>query len=685
MKNITYNCWLRYNKITNQRLVNTYEKYAKYLWIEGSSEILTSAVDELKRGILGLLEVKMDIEKEPPLEGLILGNFDTIERIFKVQFSKEEKESLGEEGFLIRKILKDEKDLIIISSNNDKGILHGVFHFLRHLSLERDINNIDIKETPQNPLRFLNEWDNMDGSIERGYAGESIFFKNNEIGHDLKRVKDYARLLASIGINSIVINNVNVRGEAPKLITSKFLPKVSKIANIFGAYAIKTYLSINFASPMYLGGLKTADPLDKEVESWWKEKTKEIYDYIPDFGGFLVKADSEFNPGPYVYNRNHADGANMLGRALAPFGGIVIWRAFVYNCLQDWRDKKTDRARAAYDNFMPLDGDFDENVIIQIKNGPMDFQVKEPVSPLLGGMTKTNQLLELQITQEYTGQQKHLCYLVPMWKEVMDFDTYAKGKGSTITKVANGSLFGRRYAGVAAVSNTGNDTNWTGHTLAQANFYGYGRLIWNPDLTAEEIAREWVILTFGNHPKVVNGICEMLLSSLQIYRNYNAPLGIGWMVNPNHHYGPNVDGYEYDKWGTYHRADYQGIGVDRTNKGTGYTSQYYKENRDIYESIDTCPEELLLFFHHVPYTYLLKSGETIIQYIYNTHFEGAEQAAKLLDKWISLEEYMDKEIFERVLERLKIQKEHSKEWRDVINTYFYRKTGIEDKLKRKIY
>lgn len=458
------------------------------------------------------------------------------------------------------------------------------------------------------------------------------------------------------------------------------------MADIFRSYGIKTFLSINYASPIEIGGLPTADPLDPEVRRWWKETAKRIYQYIPDFGGFVVKADSEFRPGPFTYGRDHAEGANMLAEALVPFGGLVIWRCFVYNCQQDWRDRTTDRAKAAYDHFKPLDGQFREKVILQIKNGPMDFQVREPVSPLFGAMPNTNQMMEVQITQEYTGQQKHLCFLIPQWKEVLEFDTYAKGKGSKVKKVVDGSLFGYHYSGITGVSNVGDDPNWTGHTLAQANLYGFGRLAWNPDLSAEEIANEWIVQTFGDDPQVIEAVSWMLLASWRIYENYTSPLGVGWMVNPGHHYGPNVDGYEYSHWGTYHYADRDGIGVDRTvATGTGYTAQYFPENAAMYESLDTCPDELLLFFHHVPYTHRLHSGETVIQHIYNTHFKGVEQTKELKKRWEQLKGKIDEKRYNDVLERLTIQVEHAKEWRDVINTYFYRKSGIDDQYGRKIY
>ena len=434
----------------------------------------------------------------------------------------------------------------------------------------------------------------MDGSIERGYAGRSIFTKTGN--HDRPgRVEDYTRLMASVGLNGIVLNNVNVHSRETRLITRELLPDVAKLADLFRKYGVKVFLSINYSSPIELGGLNTADPLDGRVQSWWREKAAEIYEYIPDFGGFLVKADSEFRPGPFTYGRNHAEGANMLAAALKPYGGLVIWRCFVYNCRQDWRDRATDRANAAYDNFMPLDGRFDDNVILQVKNGPMDFQVREPVSPLIGGLKKTNFMLELQVTQEYTGQQRHICYLAPMWKDVLEFDTYSNGSGSTAARLLSDPPEGM-LTGMAGVSNIGDDMNWTGHDLAQANLYCFGRLAWNPQLTAEEIAGEWVMQTFGSDPAVVDTITGMLLDSYHIYESYTSPLGIGWMVNPGHHYGPNVDGYEYSAWGTYHRADHKGLGIDRSvAAGTGFAGRYLPPNSTMFENVETCPEELLLF------------------------------------------------------------------------------------------
>jgi alpha-glucuronidase len=685
VKDRGYECWLQYRRIEDPILLKEYRKWCLNIVTVKESPIMQSALLEISYGLKSMLRAKPSISQTPATQHfIVLGAMGKSQLVDKA-LNASEKEKIGEEGFIIKTVKRATDSYILISGKSDKGVLYGTHKILQLMMTQRQINEVNILENPRNPLRIINHWDNMDGSVERGYAGRSIFYHSNKIIRNLKRIKDYARLLSSIGINGVVINNVNVKKAEIKLITGEYLPKVAKLASIFRGYGIKIFLSINFASPMLLGELPTADPFDVNVKKWWKNKATEIYNYIFDFGGFLVKADSEYTPGPFQYKRTQADGANMLAEALEPFGGIVVWRCFVYK-LQDWRDRTIDRARAAYDIFTPLDGMFKGNVVLQVKNGPMDFQIREPVSPLLGSLNNTNQMLELQITQEYTGQQIHLCYLIPMWKEVLDFDTYAKGKGSTVKKIVAGALFNRKYCGVAGISNIGEDPNWTGHHLAQANLYGFGRLAWNPDLSAEEITDEWVRQTFSNEKTVIETISEMLLGSWRIYEDYTAPLGIGWMVNPGLHYGPNVDGYEYDKWGTYHRADHLGMGVDRSVKsGTGFAGQYHSPNVEIYESIDTCPDELLLFFHYVPYTHRLKSGETVIQHIYNTHFEGAKQAVKLKEKWVGLKDKVDNQRFEHVLEHLEKQIENAEEWRDVINTYFYRKTGTNDEKGRKIY
>nr|WP_238162594.1 alpha-glucuronidase family glycosyl hydrolase [Cohnella sp. AR92] len=687
-----YQAWLRYVRLKPE-LAKEYSSWCGAAIVVASegAPLLATARKELAAGIESMLgfapqesEQSQGNENSGQEGFLLIGTLG--EKELQNVASESERSALGSEGYLLRTVEEPGRRFIAIAGNTDRGALYGAFHFLRLMQTGQPIRGLNVVERPAGSLRMINHWDNMDGSVERGYAGRSIFYLDGVFREDWGRIRDYARLMAAIGLNAVSINNVNVHETETRLIAPELLPTVAKAAGVFREYGVRLYLSINFASPMELGELGTADPLDPQVRRWWAERAADVYRHIPDFGGFVVKADSEFRPGPFTYGRDHADGANMLADALRPHGGIVVWRCFVYDCLQDWRDRTIDRARAAYDHFRPLDGKFADNVVLQIKNGPVDFQVREPASPLFGGMQATNQLLELQITQEYTGQQKHLCYLVPQWKEVIDFDTCAIGEGSTVAKAATGELFGRPVGGFAGVANIGDESNWTGNPLAQANYYGYGRLAWRPELTAEQITDEWVKLTFGDDPGVVETISRMLLESWSIYENYTSPLGIGWMVNPGHHYGPNVDGYEYSLWGTYHYADSRGLGVDRTVRtGTGYAGQYHGAPAAIYESVESCPDELLLFFHHLPYSHVLKSGKTIIQHIYDSHFEGVEQAEGLIVSWRGLEGKIDGERYESVLSRLKLQAKHAAEWRDVINTYFYRKSGVPDAHNRTIY
>ncbi len=582
-----------------------------------------------------------------------------------------------------RKVEADTTELVV-SSADENGALYGAFNIIRSKLMGEDLESLCAKKAPSNPLRMMDHWDNMDGSIERGYSGRSFFYEHDDIVIN-ERTVDYARFMASIGINGVVINNVNVKWAASDLITTRFFDKVKKLSDIFGDYGIKLYLSLNFASPIEIGGLSLCDPLDEEVIAWWKNKIKEVYEHLPELGGFLVKADSEGRPGPFTYGRTQADGANMLGDIIAPYGGIIIWRCFVYNCTQDWRDTKTDRARAGYDYFKGLDGEYHDNVILQIKNGPMDFQIREPISPLIGGLTRTNQMLEVQIAQEYTGHQIDLCYLIPMFKEILEFKTYCAEENDTVADVVSGRTMGNSLAGMAAVINTGNDYNWTGNDLAAANLYGFGRLAYDTDLDSEEIAREWVKLTFNLEKELEDKLVYMLLNSREIYEKYTSPLGIGWMVTPGDHYGPSVDGYEYSRWGTYHRADHLGLGVDRTDKGTGYAQQYYPENAQMYNDPKTCPENLLLFFHHIPYTWKLKSGQSLIQYIYDVHFEGYRKAQELLESWKSFEGKVPERTFNCVMHRFEMQVNNAHEWCDQVNSYFFRKSGIPDEKNRPIF
>lgn len=578
---------------------------------------------------------------------------------------------------------------ITITACDWQGFLYAWFELLRNSALPENVITAK-KQKPAFAIRMINHWDNMDGSIERGYAGRSLFFADNKISYDAARIHRYARLLASVGINALTINNVNVHHHETALIDDNLLPEVTHLAAIFRQYAIQLFLSVNFAAPIETGDLTTADPFDPEVITWWEQRAASIYQHIPDFGGFVVKADSEHRPGPFTYQRTHADGANMLARALKKHGGLLYWRCFVYNCQQKWYDRSTDRAKAAWDHFSALDGQFDDNVILQIKNGPMDFQVREPVSPLLGAMPGTNKVMELQITQEYTGQQIDLCWLVPQWKAILNFDTQPGSHDALIRDILAGHCqhHRMRHSGVTAVVNVGDRPFWTGHPLAQANLYGYGRLLWDPEVDERELAEEWCKLTLSIEPKTVATVSQMLLSSWQVYENYTAPLGVGWMVQPHHHYGPSIDGYEYDSWGTYHYANRFGLGVDRTQgSGTGYVKQYHPLNCQMYNNPNRCPQELLLFFHHLKYRHVLPSGKTVIQHIYDSHFNGVNQVQDFIQQWdaLAVDSHIPKCLFDEVKIRLSKQLNNAEAWRDQVNTYFYRKSGIKDSRNRNIY
>ncbi|MFF4615385.1 alpha-glucuronidase [Nonomuraea jabiensis] len=561
-----------------------------------------------------------------------------------------------------------------VTGGDPAGLLYGFFHVVRLGEAAFGADREPEHHRPAMRRRMLDHWDNIDvhpvmGQVERGYAGGSIFWSDGAPRPDLTRVGAYGRLLAASGVNAVAINNVNVHATEARLLTDR-LGEVAAIAAELRPYGIRVHLSVNFASPIALGGLSTADPLDEGVRAWWARTTEQVYAAIPDFGGYVVKADSEGQPGPFAYGRTHADGANMLAEALAPFGGVVHWRAFVYNHRQDWRDRSTDRARAAYDHFAPLDGTFLDNAILQVKHGPMDFQPREPVSPVILAMRGTRLAVELQVTQEYTGQQRHVCYLAPMWSEILAFENVAEA----------GDL--------VAVSNVGDDRYWTGHPLAQANLYAFGRLAWDPGLDPAAVLDEWIDLTFAwPGESLRRTLHAMMDGSWRTYERYTAPLGVGFMVRPGHHYGPDVDGYEYTPWGTYHFADRDGVGVDRTRAtGTGFTGQYPQPWSDVYESLERCPDELLLFFHHVPYGHVLHSGSTVIQHIYDTHFAGAEEAAETRLHWEKLADTdaVDPDLYARVKERLDEQVRCAEEWRDQINAYFFRKSGVPDARGRHI-
>jgi alpha-glucuronidase len=573
-----------------------------------------------------------------------------------------------------------------VQANTDLGILYGVYAFLSHQQTENPIRDVIISN-PSYERRILDHWDNLDGTIERGYAGRSIFWRNGRDSlvvteQDKKLWKEYAHVDASIGINGAVLDNVNA---SSLILTTEYLNRVKSIADVLRPYGIRTYLSVNFASPAVIGGLKTADPLNPEVQKWWKDKAKEIYGIIPDFGGFLVKASSEGQPGPQDYGRTHADGANMLADALKHYGGIIMWRAFVYSSSGD------DRAKQAYSEFMPLDGKFHDNVIIQVKNGPVDFQPREPFSPLFGAMKRTSVMPELEITQEYLGQAIHLVFLAPMWEEFLKSDTYQEGEGSTVARCTDGSIFPQKYTAIAGVANIGLDTNWCDHPFAQANWYAFGRLAWNNQLSSIQIADEWLKLTFKPttledktkltvlptvwNIKFLNPVKQLMLESREAAVNYMMPLGLHHIFSANGHYGPGP--WWAPKWVRkdwtppyFHQADTAGIGFDRTQNGSDAVSQYQEPLRSLFNNVKYCPEIYLLWFHHLPWTYKMRNGRTLWDALCYHYQEGLDQVREFQKIWDNVKPYVDPERFSVVQSKLRQQCVNAQVWKDACLLYF---------------
>ncbi len=646
-----HNLWLRYQTPKPVKIVCSKE-----------SETLDIAQQELKKGWQGKAEAEV---------------------VLTVKYDK----SLKGDGFLI--------DSSGVQANTDLGILYSVYDLLRRQKTGENLNHVI--SNPSYELRLLNHWDNLNGTIERGYAGGSIFWHNGKDSltiteQDKILWKEYARANASIGINGAVLNNVNA---SPQMLAGKTLKKVKAIADILRPYGIKTYLSVNFSSPAVLGGLKTSDPLNPEVIKWWKAKVKEIYSLIPDFGGFLVKANSEGQPGPQDFGRTHADGANMLADALKPYSGIVMWRAFVYSPTSD------DRAKQAYAEFTPLDGKFRDNVIIQVKNGPVDFQPREPFNPLFGAMKKTSVMPELQITQEYLGQSVQLVFLSTMWEEFLNSDTYQHGEGSTVARCTDGSIYHHKFTAIAGVSNIGLDTNWTGHHFAQANWYAFGRLAWDNKLTSEQIADEWIKLTFSNQSEISNidwqvhfllPVKQMMLQSRETAVNYMMPLGLHHIFAANHHYGPGP------WWGPknvrpdwtppyYHKADSNGIGFDRTKSGSNAVNQYHEPLSSEFNDLKTCPEVYLLWFHHLPWDYKVKNGRTLWDAICYHYENGIQQVREFQKLWDKEKLYVDEKRFSDVQSKLRRQSRDAQIWKDGCLLYFqqFSRRPIPYDIERPIY
>ena len=669
--------WLRYAAL-DAKAVKTYQGLPSGVVVLGDSPVLKSAQGELTRGISRMVGRSLRIALHPTEDAFVLG---TLDQLHALATQLNPPDQLIADGYWLKSARIGEHECLVITAATDRGVLYGVFALLSKIARAENVAVLDDLQQPHAPLRWVNQWDNLDGHIERGYGGPSIFFAEGKVRDDLSRAGDYARLLASVGINGCAINNVNAD---PRVLDAAFIGQVSRIADVFRPWGVQLALSVDLSSPKALGDLDTFDPLDPRVVAWWRNKVNEIYRQIPDFGGFVVKADSEGRLGPSTYNRTQADAANVVAHALKPHGGVVFYRAFVYNHHLDWRNLKNDRAKAAYDIFHPLDGAFDDHAIVQIKNGPIDFQVREPVSPLFAGLRRTNEAIELQITQEYTGQQRQLCFLVPMWKEVLDFDMRIDDRPTPVKDLVAGRRFHRPTGGIVGVANVGMDSNWLGNPLAMANLYGFGRLAWQADLSAETIVGEWTRLTFGNDPLVVQTIATLQLSSWHVYESYTGPLGAGTLTNiVGNHYDPAPESSERNGWGQWHRADHDGIGMDRTvATGTAYIAQYPPAIQKLYESLAACPDNLLLFFHHVPYTYVLHSGKTVIQHIYDSHFDGAEQARAFVSKWEALQGHIDEERYNEGLKLLQYQAGEAVIWRDTICNWIYHLSGIPDQKGR---
>jgi alpha-glucuronidase len=666
--------WLRYAGL-DARAAKRYERLPGTTMVLGDSLVLKTARQELVLGVAKMSGRTLREDVRLALENAIV--LGTLANFHALAPGINPPQALGGDGYWLKSARIHGLECFVIAGATDRGVLYGVFALLSKMARGESLDTIDEVQQPYAAIRWVNQWDNLNGRIERGYGGASIFFADGKVRDDLSRAGEYARLLASIGINGCTVNNVNAD---LGILDDAMIAHISRIADLFRPWGVQLSLSVDLSSPKVVGGLDTFDPLDPRVAEWWRKKVDEIYRKIPDFGGFVVKADSEGRLGPSSYGRTHADAANVIARALKPHSGVVFYRAFVYNHHLDWHDLKNDRAKAAYDNFHPLDGAFDDNAIVQIKNGPIDFQVREPVSPLFGGLQRSNEAIELQITQEYTGQQKHLCFLVPMWKEVLDFDMHLDAQTTPVKDIVAGRAFHRPAGGFVGVANVGMDATWMGSPLAMANLYGFGRLAWSPSLSAETIVDEWTRLTFGGDPLVVQTINTMQLASWHVYESYTGPLGAGTLTNiTGNHYDPAPESSEENGWGQWHRADHAGIGMDRTAAtGTGYVGQYPPAVQKLYESAADCPDTLLLFFHHVPYPHVLHSGKTVIQHIYDSHYEGAERAADFVSQWEALQGHIDEERYRDILARLRYQAGEAVVWRDAIGNWIYRLSGIPD-------
>ena len=670
--------WLRYAPLAAATARDYEPDVPSTLVVLGDEPGVQKARDEIVRGVRGMLGRELSMSRAPqvPSTGAIV--VGTLARVSAALPRLDLPAGIGSDSFALKSGLVNGSRVVAVAGESDRATLYAAFAWLRKIAAAQPLRRLDEVQAPYAPIRWLNEWNNIDGSIERGYGGRSIFWEGGHIRQDLSRVDEYGRLLASIGINGLSINNVNAN---PQVLSPQLLPEIARVADVLRPWGVRVALAIDFGSPQSLGKLATYDPLDPTVIAWWKGRADDIYRAIPDFAGFVLKADSEGRVGPSAYGRSHADAANVVARALAPHGGVIFYRGFVYDHHMDWNNPKNDRARAAYDNFHPLDGQFDDNAIVQIKHGPIDFQVREPASPLFGALERTNQAIELQITQEYMGQARHTVFLVPMWKEALDFDMHVGAGGPAPVKaIVAGRTFHRPTGGFVGVSNVGLAPNWFNNHLSQANLYGFGRLAWNPDLTSRQIADEWSRLTFGSDPRVLGTVTRIQLDSWRTYENYTGPLGLQTLTDiVGNHFGVAVEASERNGWGQWHRADDKGVGMDRTvATGTGFIGQYAAPVRAMYESLASCPDELLVFMHHVPYTHRLHSGKTVIQYLYDSHYEGVDAVGGYVRDWSALKGLVDDQRFEEIRAQLQYQAGQAIVWRDAVTRWFHRASGIAD-------
>jgi len=663
-----YRLWMRYQPVATTVAADYRRQLAEVVAPDGTP-MQRATRDELARSLPGLLGTAPPMRTAISTDhALVLG---TPQSSALVAAFGNEVATLGDEGFLIRQVRTEGRDVLLVAARRDVGVLYGTFHLLRLLQRGMPLRGLDVRESPRVALRVLDHWDNLDRYVERGYAGSSLWDWQTLPQWRDPRYTDYARANASLGINGTVLNNVNASALS---LSPAYLAKAAALADLFRPYGIRVYLSARFSAPIELGGLATADPLDPGVRRWWRDKVDEIHARIPDFGGFLVKANSEGQPGPQDYGRSHADGANLLADALAPYNGVVMWRAFVYS-----HEVPEDRAKQAYSEFVGLDGAFRPNVIVQVKNGPIDFQPREPFHPLFGAMPRTPLMMELQITKEYLGFATHLVYLGTLYEEVLQADTHARGEGSTVARVIDGSLEGHALTGIAGVANIGVDRTWSGSHFDQANWYAFGRLAWNPQQSARAIAEDWAALTFSPDPQVTGPIVRMMMDSRDAAVDYMTPLGLHHLMARGHHYGPGpwVDGGPRADWTSvyYHRADSQGIGFDRSASGSNAVGQYAPQVAEIYGDSARVPESLLLWFHHVPWDRRMRSGRMLWDELVGRYSRGVRQVRSMQDTWAALRDRIDPQRHRHVAAFLQIQHDEAQWWRDASVAYFQSLSG----------